>query len=59
MKPCTITGCDARHHCRGLCNKHYRRWLRTGRTRRTRVVHCEKCSHPNVVTLPVVEESTG
>jgi hypothetical protein len=27
---CTVAGCGRPHHCRGLCQGHYRRWVRTG-----------------------------
>ena len=27
---CTVDGCEAPHYGRGLCEKHYRRWRRTG-----------------------------
>ena len=26
---CTYSGCDAKHHARGLCKKHYRLWRRS------------------------------
>jgi hypothetical protein len=27
---CSVSGCSETVHCRGLCNKHYRRWLHHG-----------------------------
>lgn len=27
---CGIPGCDERHHARGWCRQHYRRWRQTG-----------------------------
>jgi hypothetical protein len=34
--PCTVDGCDHRPKARGLCEKHYRRHLRTGDPNHTR-----------------------
>jgi hypothetical protein len=30
-RTCKVTGCDRHLSTRGLCNMHYRRWLRSGR----------------------------
>lgn len=32
MKLCSITGCSGKHHCLGLCTKHYQRHSRYGHT---------------------------
>ena len=29
---CKVDGCDNQPHAKDLCMKHYRRWLRTGKT---------------------------
>jgi hypothetical protein len=29
-EPCTITGCEARQHARGFCDKHYQRFKKHG-----------------------------
>lgn len=37
MNTCSIDDCDAPCHGRGLCGKHYMRWLRHGHTDETRI----------------------
>jgi hypothetical protein len=32
--PCAIDGCNATARARGMCDKHYRQWKRTGRPER-------------------------
>lgn len=27
---CSVEGCTQRHHCKGYCNRHYRRWKKYG-----------------------------
>jgi hypothetical protein len=29
-RQCIVNGCDGKHHCRGFCRKHYKRWKRHG-----------------------------
>lgn len=30
-RACAVPGCDRPYRCKGYCNVHYRRWLKTGR----------------------------
>jgi len=30
MKTCSVEGCNEKHHCKGFCDKHYKRFLRYG-----------------------------
>lgn len=46
MNVCTIDGCDAPVHARGLCMKHYRRRLRTGKTDDPKPSKCRLCGRP-------------
>lgn len=44
--PCSVDGCDGIVKARGLCDKHYARWLRWGTTderERPKVLECLRC----------------
>lgn len=46
---CTVDGCERKHYARDLCEKHYRRWRRTGNVHiiaRPRCCSVEGCEHP-------------